>query len=55
MLVKLEINVLTYRQDKGIEHTGLERVWECERVVFNYEVEKPNWHFSFDGNRIDIW
>ena len=26
VLVKFEINVLTYRQDKGIEHTGLERV-----------------------------
>ena len=47
MLVKLEINALTYREDRGKEHTGLERVWECEKVVFNYEVEKPNWDFFF--------
>ena len=46
MLVKLEINALTYREDRGKEQTGLERVWECEKVVFNYEVEKLNWHFD---------
>ena len=56
VLVKVEINALTYREDRGIEHTGLERVWECEKVVFNYEVEKPNWNiYFFDGNLIDIW
>ena len=42
MLVKLEINVLTYRQDKGIEHAGLERVWECE----------PNWDFFLMGTAL---
>ena len=44
VLVKLEINALTYREDRGKEQTDLERVWESEKVVFNYEVEKPNWH-----------
>ena len=36
-LVKLEINALTYRDDKEKE-----LYYEVERVVFNYEVEKPN-------------